>query len=186
VAGIGQVLDQGAAEGDVEQLDPPADPQQGDLQPDRRPGQGQLQLVAAGVGPVLGRVVGGPVVGRLDVPAAGQQQAVEGGQELLGVAGLAWRQQRHPGPGRPEGGDVRLGEGVGTFPVPNPPGSQMVGGDRDQWRRHRRDELSPRVSAASAPRWPSGRSGPVVVSLAVWRSISASNSAPRSTAKAER
>jgi hypothetical protein len=26
VAGLGQVLDQGAAEGDVEQLDPPADP----------------------------------------------------------------------------------------------------------------------------------------------------------------
>lgn len=37
---------------------------------------------------------------------------------------------------------------------------------------------APRVSAAWAPRWPMGSSGPSVVSLTVCRSISASNSAP--------
>ena len=95
------MLDQGPAEGDVEQLHPTADAENGHAQPDRRPDQLQLELVALGVDPVLGRVVGGPVAGRLDVPAAGQEQAVEGGQHLLGVAGLGRGQHHDPGPGSP-------------------------------------------------------------------------------------
>src|SRR4029453_4895992 len=53
-------------------------------------------------------------------------------------------------------------------------------------RRHRRCELSPTVSATSASRSPIGRSGPVVVSLPVWRSVSASSSPPSTHTKAER
>ena len=75
--GLGQVLDEGAATGDVEQLHPAADAEDGKVALEGTADEGELEAIALGPSaPGLG-VWGGAVGGRVDVRAAGEQQRVE-------------------------------------------------------------------------------------------------------------
>jgi hypothetical protein len=109
---LGQVLVQRAAQGHVEDLQAPADGQHGQAHVDGCSDQGQLGLVALGVGAVHLGVLMPAVAPRLYVAPSGQDQAVERGQSLLGRHRSGRRQQHGPGPGPGQGGHVALGQGV--------------------------------------------------------------------------
>ncbi len=81
---FGEVLLDRAAPEDVEDLEPPADGQGGDAE--GQGGLGQLELggVALGVDAVDRRVGLGPVAAGVDVAPAGEDEAGERGEHLLG------------------------------------------------------------------------------------------------------
>jgi len=86
---LGQVLQQRAAAGDVEHLHPAADPEERQIPLDRALGQRDLERVALRVD-VDGRGVHGLAVGGgVDVRAAGEDQAVEQVEQLVGMLGRA-------------------------------------------------------------------------------------------------
>ena len=81
-----QVLVERAAERDVEQLHPAADPEQRHVALQRPPRQRELEGVALGPGALRLRVRLGAVAGRVDVGAAGQEQRVDAVEQHVGVA----------------------------------------------------------------------------------------------------
>lgn len=84
----GEVLDQGAPCGHVEDLGPPADAEDGDVAGQGGVDEGQLPGVAAGVDALdLGK--GRAAVRRgVHIAAAAEQQAVEAGHRRLGLGGI--------------------------------------------------------------------------------------------------
>ena len=94
-----QVLVEGAAAGDVEDLHPAADPEQRHLALDRALRQRQFEAVALGPGALRLRVRLGPVAGRVDVGAAGEDQGVEPVEDPVGIGlggGVGRQQDRGP------------------------------------------------------------------------------------------
>jgi len=72
-----QVLDQGAAVGDVQQLGPPTDAEDGHPRRPGRSDEGQLPVVAQRIRRAALRLGDGPVPSRVDVAAAGEDQTVD-------------------------------------------------------------------------------------------------------------
>ena len=113
---VGQVLVQRAAEGDVEDLRPAADPQNRHVPAQRTGHQREFPGVA-----VAGRLVGGrvgvvAVGGGVDVLAAGDEQTVEAVEHASGdlaVDGLR-RQQRRDAAGQGDALDVDAGQEAGV------------------------------------------------------------------------
>ena len=84
--GLGQVLDERAAKGDVEDLHAAADAEHRHVELGGAPDEGELEGVALAA-PALGLGVGlGAVGGRVHIDAAGDDQAVEAVQKLVGIA----------------------------------------------------------------------------------------------------
>ena len=105
---FGQMLVEGAAEGDVQQLHAAADPQHRHVALQRPPGQRQLEAVtlgpgAGGLGVGLGAVAGG-----VDVGTAGQHQPVDPVEQEVGVLDrrLVGRQDDAQPAGALDGGHV--------------------------------------------------------------------------------
>ena len=82
---VGQVLDQGATERDVEHLHPTADPEHRHVALHRAAHERDLGLVALRDGAVRRRVGLGAVQRRIDVVAAGEDQPVDQVERLVGV-----------------------------------------------------------------------------------------------------
>ena len=102
---IGDVLDQVAAQGDVEHLHAAADAQERDAFLHGQAGDGQLEGVAAGVDPGHQRVGFGTEVTRVHVAAPGEDHAVDPAQDRL--RGRPVGHQDHGDAARlPHGGDV--------------------------------------------------------------------------------
>ena len=83
---VGEVLDERAPEGDVDQLHPPADPEHRHVRLDRRPREGDLERVPLGhrvVGLRMGRLA---VAGGVDVGSPGEHQAVDQLEHLVRLA----------------------------------------------------------------------------------------------------
>ena len=96
---LGQVLQQRAAAGDVDQLHPPADPQHRQVPLDRRAGQGDLERVALGHRVHGLRVRPLAVAAGVDVGAAGKHEPVDQLQRLLRILGhgrVHCQHQREP------------------------------------------------------------------------------------------
>ncbi len=129
----GQVLVQCAAGGDVDHLGTPADGEGRDPHGRRRPGEAQLQEIAILIDPVDPLVDARGVVRRVDVAATGQDQAGEGGKDLLGGPGVGPGQDDRSDPGPTQGIDVVLGQGVRAGgPSLHPAGLDPAGRDRHQ------------------------------------------------------
>ncbi len=155
---VGQLLDQLAAQGDVEQLHAAADGQERQV-----PGQGQvhqikLQVVAPPIGAAISGIGALTVADGVDIPPTDQDQSVEQGHHLLELRGPAGstpgpvrflrprrvRFRRLPSGGRQQqrasaGGldHVEIGAGhEGGIALPGPPrGGLAVGGDPDEGSR---------------------------------------------------
>ena len=85
--GVGDVLVERPAAGDVEQLHPATDPQQRQIAIEGAARERDLEAVALGPG-VLGARVGlGAVGGRVDVGAAREDEPVEHVEQLGGIVG---------------------------------------------------------------------------------------------------
>ena len=119
---VGQVLGERPAEGDVDQLHAAADAEHRHVAFDRAARQRQLRAVALGHG-VLGHgMTVGSVGGGVDVIAAGQDQAVDHVEHLVGVVlelGVGRDHQRQAA-GPLDRGDVADGQQRGP-PVPHTP-----------------------------------------------------------------
>ncbi len=100
------------------------------------PGQGRVQepalpVVPGPVGRAGARVGGGRVPGRVDVGPAGEDESVQGVEQVPGGAGL--RRQQHRGAAGPDDGvDVGLGHERGALVPDGPGGLVLVAGDADQ------------------------------------------------------
>ena len=94
---VGEVLVEGPAAGDVEDLHPPADAEQGYVALERLPRQGDLEAVAIGIGPDGLRVRFRPLALGVDVGATAKDERVEAVEQLCRVLGGAavGRQHRH-------------------------------------------------------------------------------------------
>jgi hypothetical protein len=127
---VGDVLDQGAAQQDVEQLHPPADGQQRQVPAQR--GLEQRDLGGVPLRPGGGRVRSGllAVPRRVDVGPAGEHQAVQPADHV-GADG-AGRQQDRLAAGLGDGVRVGGGQQHGRHVPEPPPGLLAVGGDADQ------------------------------------------------------
>ena len=106
VGDLGQVLLERAAQRHVEHLVAAADAEQ--RQAEVAGGAGQRQLEHVGVGMAAGDVGRGlgAVVLRVDVAAAGQQQAVESGHHLVDVVGIDARHDERQPAGAQHGVDI--------------------------------------------------------------------------------
>ena len=71
--------------------------------------EGDLGLVPVGFDPVHVLVRLAAVSGRVDVSAPDEQQSVERLEDLLGLAPLAWGQDRRPRTGSAQGVEVEPG-----------------------------------------------------------------------------
>ena len=97
--GVGDVLVERAAAGDVEQLHPAADAEHRQVALERAAREGELEAVALGPGALRVRVGLGAVAGRVDVRAAGEDEPVEQVEQLLGRLGdlvVGRQDQRQP------------------------------------------------------------------------------------------
>lgn len=132
-----QVLVQGAAERDVEQLHAPADAQQGDVLGDRRLDQGDFPRVALAcgrTGPGVGHLA---VAGRFDIGAASDDHTVQCRHGLPGrVGGVVGRQHHRQAAGRPYQARVDGGQQDGRGVPDTPPGRFLIGADADDGPVH--------------------------------------------------
>jgi hypothetical protein len=83
--GVGEVLHEGAAAGDVEQLHPAADAEHRQVAIQRRLGEGDLEPVPLDSRVLRQRIALRAVGGRVEIGAAGQQQAVQQIDEFAGL-----------------------------------------------------------------------------------------------------
>ena len=101
--GIVEMLGDAAAEGDVEQLHAAADAEHGQLALERGAGERELEPVAKRVAGLVGGIGVLAVGGGVEIAPAGQQQAVDDLERLLGsvrVVGIDGDDQRRSaGPG---------------------------------------------------------------------------------------
>ena len=133
--GAAHVLLQGAAEGDVDDLEAAADGEQWHARLEGVPGDVEVEGVLEGVDVVDGVVgVGGAVAGGGEVAAAGEQDAVEAGQPG-GGAGVRRVDARRFTARSPDGLDQGAGVDLGGVPEGGGRGRE-AGGDRDQGAGH--------------------------------------------------
>ena len=81
---VGQVLVEGSAAGDVQDLHPTADAEQRDPALERLPRQRDLEVVTIGIGPDGLRMRLSPLALGVDVGAASEHQRVETIEQLAG------------------------------------------------------------------------------------------------------
>ena len=135
--GVGQVLRERAAQGDVQHLDPAADAEEGHVAIDGCPHQGGLEGVALAVGLLGLGMRRGPVRGGLEVVAPGEEESVDGVEHLGRVARVGW--DDHCDAAR--GLDLAhvVGSHHGRLLVPRTPlSAQHRAGDADDGAAHRR------------------------------------------------
>jgi hypothetical protein len=126
---VGQVLVQGAAPGDVEQLQAAADAEHRQPGRQRRRQQVHFRSVALGADPAGARVRRRTVGGRVDVPAAGEHQPIQSANRG-GDPGDRRQQHRHPARGRYLLGVVQREQRCRGMPGP-PPGRLGVAAEPD-------------------------------------------------------
>ena len=94
---VGEVLPERAAAGHVHDLHAAADAEEGDVALERAPGQRDLERVPLRPHAAGHRVGLGAVGGRVDVGPAGQDQAVQHVEDLVGIGlGVGGQHQRDP------------------------------------------------------------------------------------------
>ena len=130
---VGEVLPERAAAGDVHDLHAAADAEQRDVALERAPGQCELERVPLGPHAAGHRVGLGAVGGRVDVGAAGQDQAVQDVEHLVGLGlglGVGRQHERDPARGL-DGVDVVAIEEVRLRVPVAPAGALDRGADAD-------------------------------------------------------
>src|SRR5581483_4882418 len=132
-----QILDEGAAEGHVQDLHPATDGEGRHADPVGLEEQLDLEGVAVGLYAVDLRIRLLAVASGIDVAAAAEQQAVDPGEQLRRGGGLAGQQQDGSRAGAPERVEVVLWHAVPTDDPPRHASRhEMVGDDADPGSAH--------------------------------------------------